>query len=122
MEKLCCDPSENNSLTATSDGSATTMPTAAINDGGDGRQRPSEEQQDQVLECEYDTPECPRLYKLIEERDWDHAMHFLGEGRFYDTSIFSGLLGNGPDSPLIQTCTWVSTVWCIFGVDFCAFD
>mmetsp|Transcript_18261 Transcript_18261/g.44100 ORF Transcript_18261/g.44100 Transcript_18261/m.44100 type:complete len:324 (-) Transcript_18261:117-1088(-) len=106
MDKLCCESAENNSLAGTSDGSTIGTTT------GEGSQR------QQLIECDYDT-QCPRLYKLIEEAEWDHVLYYLTEGQFYDTTFFPGILGNEPESPFLQTCTWVTALdedgnveWC----------
>jgi hypothetical protein len=66
MEKLCCDRVVNDSLTETSDGSASS-PRPGDHDGG---------QRNHLLDHDYDS-QCPRLYKLIEEKDWDQALYFL---------------------------------------------
>ena len=61
MEKICCEPIEHESLTGTSDGSSGEN-NRNNDDGGEPNQK--------VLERDYST-ECPRLYKLLEAKDWE---------------------------------------------------
>jgi hypothetical protein len=75
-------------------------------------------QDDNILECDYDT-QCTKLYKIIEEKQWEEVLYYLQSGKFYDTSIFTSMLGNDPDPPSIQTRTWVTALdetgdvrWC----------
>jgi hypothetical protein len=71
-----------------------------------------------ILECDYDT-QCTKLYKLIEDKQWEEVMYYLETGHFYDTSIFSTMCGKEPDIPSIQARTWITALddsgnvrWC----------
>lgn len=70
-----------------------------------------------ILECDYDK-QCTKLYRAIEERQWEEVLYFLETGNWYSTSIFSAF-GDKEDSPSIQTRTWVTAMdeyenvrWC----------
>jgi hypothetical protein len=97
MDAFCCDPIEVNDTD--SDGSITW-------------------QDDNILECDYDT-QCTKLYKLIEDKQWEEALYYMETGKFYDTSIFTPLFGKEPDPPSVQARTWVTALdetgdvrWC----------
>jgi hypothetical protein len=97
MDALCCDPIEDHD--SGSDGSLT------CND-------------DNILECDYDT-QCTKLYKLIEDKQWEEVLYYIETGKFYDTSIFTPLFGKEPDPPFVQARTWVTALdetgdvrWC----------
>jgi hypothetical protein len=71
-----------------------------------------------ILECDYST-QCTKLYKLIEDKQWEEVLYYLDTGKWYDTSIFSSLLGKEPDDPSIEARTWVTALdnagnvrWC----------
>jgi hypothetical protein len=71
-----------------------------------------------ILECDYDT-QCTKLYKLIENKQWDEVLYFLDTGKFYDTTIFTTMCGTEPDPPSVQARTWVTALneegdvrWC----------
>jgi hypothetical protein len=75
-------------------------------------------QEDNILECDYDT-QCTKLYKLIEDKQWEEVLYYLETGKFYDTSIFTQLFGKEPDPPSVQARTWVTALdesgdvrWC----------
>ena len=112
MDTLCWDPISIDDVQATgSDGSMTY-------------------QTEGILECDYDT-QCTKLYKIIEDKQWEEVLYYLDSGHFYDTSIFSTMCGKEPDSPSIQTRTWITALddsgnvrWCQLplhaAVTFCA--
>jgi hypothetical protein len=98
MDNLCCDNIDD---VASSDGSVTHTPT----DAG-------------ILECDYAT-HCTRLYKLIEQKQWEEVVHYLETGKFFDTALLSSIFGEDPDDPSVATRTWVTAVdkkghvrWC----------
>ena len=71
-----------------------------------------------ILECDYDT-QCTKLYKIIEEKQWEEVLYYPESGKFYDTTIFTTMLGNEPDPPSVQVRTWVTALdetgdvrWC----------
>ncbi|OEU22226.1 hypothetical protein FRACYDRAFT_232380 [Fragilariopsis cylindrus CCMP1102] len=75
----------------------------------------------QILECDYDSDQCTKLYKLIEAKQWEEILYFLENGRWYfDTTMFTSLIfGKGPDPRFIESRTWVTALdemgsvrWC----------
>ncbi|KAL3903266.1 MAG: hypothetical protein SGILL_010509, partial [Bacillariaceae sp.] len=73
---------------------------------------------DNILECDYDT-QCTKLYKVIEDKQWEEVLYYLESSKFYDTTIFTSLMGNDPDPPSVQVRTWVTALdesgdvrWC----------
>jgi len=83
-----------------------------------------------ILECDYDT-QCTKLYKLVEDKQWEEVLYFLETGKFYDTNIFTTICGREPDPPSLQAMTWVTALdesgnvrWCQLplhaAVTFCA--
>jgi hypothetical protein len=97
MDTFCCEPIDDNDNS--SDGSITW-------------------QDDNILECDYDT-QCTKLYKLIEDKQWEEVLYYMETGKFYDTSIFTHLFGKEPDPPFVQARTWVTALdesgdvrWC----------
>jgi hypothetical protein len=70
-----------------------------------------------ILECDYDK-HCTKLYRAIEERQWEEVLYFLETGNWYSTSIFSAF-GEKEASPSTQARTWVTALdeyenvrWC----------
>jgi len=75
----------------------------------------------QILECDYDSNQCTKLYKSIEAKQWEEILYFLENGRWYfDTTVLTSLLfGKGPDPRFIESRTWVTALdemgsvrWC----------
>lgn len=109
MDPFCCDPLDDRD--SVSDTSLTG-------------------QEDAILECDYDT-QCTKLYKVIEDKQWEEVLYYMETGKFYDTSIFTPLFGKDPDPPSVQCRTWVTALdeggdvrWCQLplhaAVTFCA--
>jgi hypothetical protein len=97
MDAFCCEPIDDNETFSV--GSITC-------------------QDDNILECDYDT-QCTKLYKLIENKQWEEVLYFMEKGKFYDTTIFTSLFGKEPDPPIVQASTWVTALdetgdvrWC----------
>jgi len=87
----------------------------------DGRDDTEERSNSQVLECDYDSSQCTKLYKSIEAKQWEEILYFLENGRWYfDTTVLTSLLfGKGPDPRFIESRTWVTALdemgsvrWC----------
>jgi len=87
----------------------------------DGRDDTEEKCSSQILECDYDSNQCTKLYKSIEAKQWEEILYFLENGRWYfDTTIITSLIfGKGPDPRFIESRTWVTALdemgsvrWC----------
>mmetsp|Transcript_36750 Transcript_36750/g.41058 ORF Transcript_36750/g.41058 Transcript_36750/m.41058 type:complete len:313 (+) Transcript_36750:59-997(+) len=75
----------------------------------------------QILECDYDSNQCTKLYKSIEAKQWEEILYFLENGRWYfdSTMLTSLIFGKGPDPRFIESRTWVTALdemgsvrWC----------
>jgi hypothetical protein len=71
-----------------------------------------------ILECDYDT-QCTKLYKWIEDKKWEEVLYYLETGSWYDTTIFTSLMGAEPEAPSVSARTWVTALngagivrWC----------
>lgn len=87
----------------------------------DGRDDIEEKSSSQILECDYDSNQCTKLYKSIEAKQWEEILYFLENGRWYfDTTVITSLIfGKGPDPRFIESRTWVTALdemgsvrWC----------
>lgn len=94
MDTICCRGADEGRDDTSGDGCSTSQ-----ND-------------DKILECDYDSNECTKLYKLIEAKRWEEITYFLETGKWYfDTTIFTSLIfGKGPDPRFIESRTWVTAL------------
>jgi hypothetical protein len=87
----------------------------------DDRDDAEDKSSSQILECDYDSGQCTKLYKSIEAKQWEEILYFLETGRWYfDTKLITSLFfGKGPDARFIESRTWVTALdemgsvrWC----------
>lgn len=62
-----------------------------------------------ILECDYDT-QVTKLYRSIEERNWEEVLYFLETKKWYSTSWISNFWGDAEEPPAAQARTWVTAM------------
>lgn len=100
MESLCCEALDEPDKEV---GSQTSQEESSKNEG--------------ILECDYDT-QVTKLYRSIEERNWEEVLYFLETKKWYTRSLLS-FWSEPEDPPAVQARTWVTALdekgnvrWC----------
>jgi hypothetical protein len=71
-----------------------------------------------ILECDYDT-QVTKLYRSIEEKNWEEVLYFLETKKWYNHSVLFSLWSEPEESPAVQARKWVTALdekgsvrWC----------